>query len=128
VKGFREFILRGNVVDLAVALVIGVAFAAVVTSFVTNVLSPLLGLLGLPDLSTLVYVTPGGAEIRYGAFLNSLVAFVLIAIAVYYFLIVPAQRLRKPETPPATKACPFCATDIPVAAKRCPNCTSQLTE
>jgi large conductance mechanosensitive channel len=127
-KGFREFILRGNVVDLAVALVIGAAFAAVVTSFVTNVLSPLLGLLGLPDLSTLVYVTPGGAEIRYGAFLNALVAFVLIAIAVYYFLIVPAQRLRKPEAAPATKACPFCATDIPLAAKRCPNCTSQLTE
>jgi large conductance mechanosensitive channel len=128
-KGFREFILRGNVVDLAVALVIGAAFAAVVTSFVTNILSPLLGLLGLPDLSTLVYVTPGGAEIRYGAFLNALVAFVLIAIAVYYFLIVPAQRLRKPEAaPPPTKACPFCATDIPLAAKRCPNCTSELSE
>lgn len=61
-KGFREFVLRGNVVDLAVALVIGAAFAAVVTSFVTNILSPLLGLLGLPDLSTLSYVTPSGAE------------------------------------------------------------------
>jgi large conductance mechanosensitive channel len=126
-KGFREFILRGNVVDLAVALVIGAAFAAVVTSFVTNVLSPLLGLLGLPDLSTLVYVTPGGAEIRYGAFLNSLVAFVLIALAIYYFLIVPAQRMRKaPAADPTTKSCPFCATDIPLAAKRCPNCTSNL--
>ena len=127
-KGFREFILRGNVVDLAVALVIGAAFAAVVTSFVTNILSPLLGLLGLPDLATLVYVTAGGAEIRYGAFLNSLVVFVLIALAIYYVLIVPAQRLRKADAAPPTKTCHFCATDIPLPAKRCPNCTSDLTE
>ena len=127
-KGFREFVLRGNVVDLAVAFVLGAAFAAVVGSFVANILSPLLGLLGLPDLSTLT-IQAGSAEIRYGAFLNSLIAFLLIALAIYYFLIVPAQRLRKPEpAAPATKTCPFCASDIPLAAKRCPNCTSNLTE
>ena len=115
-------------VDLAVAFVLGAAFAALVGSFVFNILSPLIGLIGLPDLSSLT-VQAGSAEIRYGAFLNSLIAFLLIALAIYYFLIVPAQRLRKPETaPPATKTCPFCASEIPLAAKRCPNCTSELTE
>jgi large conductance mechanosensitive channel len=126
-KGFRDFILRGNVVDLAVALVIGAAFAAVVTSFVTNILTPLLGLLGVPDLSTWSYTFANGSELKYGAFLNSLIAFFLIALAIYFFLIVPSMRLRpKPAAPVETKSCPFCATDIPVSAKRCPNCTSNL--
>ena len=126
-KGFRDFLLRGNVVDLAVAFVIGAAFAAVVGSFVGDILTPLLGLLGVPDLSSLQYVTPGGAAIRYGAFINAVISFLLIAAAVYFFLIVPAQRLRPAEAePPKMKSCPFCATDIPIAATRCPNCTSQL--
>lgn len=127
-KGFRDFLLRGNVVDLAVAFVIGGAFAAVVTSFVGDILTPLLGLLGLPDFSTLAFVTPGGAEIRYGVFLNAVISFVLVAAAIYVFLIVPAQRLRPPvKAEPATKTCPYCASEIPLAAKRCPNCTSDLT-
>ena len=126
-KGFRDFLLRGNVVDLAVAFVIGAAFAAVIGSFVGDILTPLLGLLGVPDLSTLVFVTAGGAEIRYGAFINAVISFLLIAAAVYFALIVPAQRLRPPEAePPKMKSCPFCATEIPIAATRCPNCTSQL--
>jgi large conductance mechanosensitive channel len=126
-KGFRDFLLRGNVVDLAVAFVIGAAFAAVVTSFVGDILTPLLGLLGVPDFSTLAFVTTGGAEIRYGAFLNALISFVLVAAAIYFFLIVPAQRLRPPEKEePKTKTCPFCASEIPLAATRCPLCTSQL--
>jgi large conductance mechanosensitive channel len=128
-KGFRDFLLRGNVVDLAVAFVIGAAFAAVATSFVGDILTPLLGLLGVPDFSTLSYVTPGGAEIRYGAFLNALISFVLVAAAIYFFLIVPAQRLRPAEkSAPTTKTCPFCASEIPLAATRCPLCTSQLGE
>jgi len=126
-KGFRDFLLRGNVVDLAVAFVIGAAFAAVVTSFVGDILTPLLGLLGVPDFSTLVYTTSGGAEIRYGSFLNALISFILVAAAIYLFLIVPAQRLRPPaKDEPATKTCPYCATEIPLTATRCPNCTSEL--
>jgi large conductance mechanosensitive channel len=129
-KGFRDFIMRGNVIDLAVAFVIGGAFAAVVTSFVGDILTPLLGLLGVPDFSTLVYTTPGGAEIRYGAFLNALISFVLIAAAVYFILVAPIQRRRAAETgaAPTTKTCPFCASEIPLAATRCPLCTSQLGE
>jgi len=126
-RGFRDFLLRGNVVDLAVAFVIGAAFAAVVTSFVTNILAPLLGLLGVPDLSTWSYTFANGAEIKYGLFLNAIINFLLVAAALYFFLVKPALRLRKPEAEPApTKSCPFCASEIPEAAKRCPNCTSNL--
>ena len=128
-KGFRDFLLRGNVVDLAVAFVIGAAFAAIVGSFVTNILTPLFGLLGLPDLSTWSYTFANGTEIKYGLFLNAIIYFLLVAAALYFFLIVPAQRFRKAPTPePNTKSCPFCATDIPLSAKRCPNCTSQLSD
>ena len=127
-KGFRDFIMRGNVVDLAVAFVIGGAFATLVTSFVGDILTPLLGLLGVPDFATLSYITPGGAEVRYGLFLNALISFILVAAAIYFVLVVPMQRMRRGEESPAptTKACPFCATDIPIVAKRCPNCTSAL--
>ena len=126
-RGFRDFLLRGNVVDLAVAFVIGAAFAAVVASFVTNVLTPLLGLLGVPDLSTWSYTFANGTEIKYGLFLNAVIYFLLVAAALYFFLVKPALRLRKPEAAPApTKSCPFCASEIPEAAKRCPNCTSNL--
>jgi large conductance mechanosensitive channel len=128
-KGFRDFILRGNVVDLAVAVIIAGAFGAVVTSFVADVLTPLLGLLGVPDFST-ASITVGSAEARYGLFLNALITFLLIAAAVYFFIVRPKQafdaRLAKEEEA-TTKECPHCATEIPVAATRCPNCTSQLT-
>jgi large conductance mechanosensitive channel len=127
-KGFREFILRGNVVDLAVAVVIAGAFTAVIASFVADILTPLLGLLGVPDFST-ASVTVGPAEIRYGLFLNALITFVLVAAAIYFFVVRPKAafdaRMAKEEEA-TTKACPHCATDIPVAATRCPNCTSQL--
>ncbi len=126
-KGFRDFIMRGNVIDLAVAFVIGGAFAAVVTSFVVDILTPLLGLVGVPEFSTLVYTTPAGAQVRYGAFLDLLIAFVLIAAAIYFFVIVPMNRMRQP-TEATTKTCPFCASEIPLAATRCPLCTSQLGE
>jgi large conductance mechanosensitive channel len=128
-KGFRDFVLRGNVVDLAVAVVIAAAFGAVITSFVADILTPLLGLLGVPDFTTLT-VQVGAAEVRYGLFLNALIAFVLVALAIYLFVVKPKEafdaRVAKEEAA-TTKACPHCATDIPVAATRCPNCTSQLT-
>jgi large conductance mechanosensitive channel len=127
-KEFRDFLLRGNVIDLAVAVVIGGAFGAVVTSFVGDVLTPLLGLLGVPDFSTLAITTPGGAVIAYGLFLNALISFVLIAAAIFFFVIKPLNSLEKrrqagAETAPTTKTCTECASAIPLAARRCPNCT-----
>ena len=131
-KEFRDFILRGNVIDLAVGIVIGAAFGAMVTSFVGNILTPLLGLLSIGDFSTLSFEA-GSATVKYGLFLNALISFVLIAAAIFFFVVKPMNamtvRLKKPEadsTPPI-KACPFCTMDIPEAATRCPHCTSQLT-
>ncbi|MEO8626174.1 MAG: large conductance mechanosensitive channel protein MscL [Candidatus Limnocylindrales bacterium] len=127
-KEFRDFLLRGNVIDLAIAVVIGAAFGAVVTSFVTNILTPLLGLLGVPDFSTLTITTSGGAVIAYGLFLNALIAFLLIALVIFFFVIKPLNTLERrrqagEEPSPTTKTCTECASAIPLAAKRCPNCT-----
>jgi large conductance mechanosensitive channel len=127
IREFRDFLLRGNVVDLAVAVVIGAAFATVVTSFTGDILTPLLGLLGVPDFSNLTITTPGGAVIAYGNFLNALIAFVLVAAAIFFFVIKPmnaleARRQRGEVETPTTKTCTECATEIPLAAKRCPNC------
>ena len=130
-KEFRDFILRGNVIDLAVGIVIGAAFGALVTSFVGDVLTPLLGLLSIPDFSTLSFEA-GEATVNYGKFLNSLISFVLVAAAIFFFVVKPVNamtaRLKKPEPEgePPIKACPFCTMDIPAAATRCPNCTSEL--
>lgn len=126
-KGFRAFMLRGNVVDLAVAFVIGGAFATVVASFVADILMPLLGLLGAPDMAQLALTTPGGAVVRYGLFINALIAFVLVAAAIYFLIVKPMERMRQPEEA-TTKICPECASEIPQAARRCPQCTSQLAE
>jgi large conductance mechanosensitive channel len=124
VKGFRDFILRGNVVDLAVAFVIGGAFATVINSLVADILTPLLGLFGMPDLATLS-LTIGQAELRYGAFLTAVIAFLMIAAAIYFFVVLPMQRSRTP-TEATTKTCTECASEIPLAARRCPLCTSEL--
>ena len=126
INGFREFILRGNVVDLAVAVVIGAAFGALITSFVTDVLTPLLGIVGVPNFEELS-ATVGSAEVRYGAFLNALIAFLLIAAAIYFFVVAPlnaleARRQRGNEATPTTKTCTECASEIPDAARRCPMC------
>jgi large conductance mechanosensitive channel len=128
-KGFRDFVLRGNVVDLAVAVVIAGAFGAVIASFVADVLTPLLGLLGVPDFSTAT-IAVGSAEVRYGLFLNTLITFFLVAAAIYLFIVRPKEAFdarRAEEEEATTKACPHCATDIPIAATRCPHCTSQLS-
>ena len=132
VREFRDFILRGNVIDLAVAVVIGGAFTLLVNSIVGDILTPLLGLLGVRDFSELTWETPGGAIVAYGNFLNALVAFLLVALAIFLFIVKPMNAIaarraaQEPGEEPTTKACAFCATDIPVAAKRCPNCTSEL--
>lgn len=126
-SGFRDFVMRGNVVDLAVAFVLGAAFATVVTAFVSGILTPLLGLLGVPDFAELRTVLDSGAVIEWGLFLNALIAFILIAASVYFFLIVPLNRINPPAGGIPMKSCPECASEIPEAAKRCPMCTSDLT-
>ena len=131
-KGFKQFVFRGNVVDLAVAVVIGAAFGAVITSFVTNVLTPLIAaIVGKPDFSSFAF-TLNGSVINYGLFLNALIAFLLIAAAIYFFVIAPMNayvaRSRRGEAPPdpTSKKCPECLSEIPIAAKRCAFCASAL--
>ena len=127
-KEFRDFLFRGNVVDLAVAFVIAAAFGAVIKSFVDNVLTPLISLLGIPDMSTWS-VTVGSSQLMYGLFIQALIYFVIVAAALFFFLIKPRNALearRGKAEEVTTKTCPFCATDIPLAATRCPNCTPPL--
>ncbi|HEX5040557.1 MAG TPA: large conductance mechanosensitive channel protein MscL [Candidatus Limnocylindria bacterium] len=120
-KGFRDFVMRGNVIDLAVAVVIAGAFGAVITSFVGDILTPLLGIFGLPDFNELTFQV-GDATVRYGAFLNALIAFLLVALAIYLVVVRPMERM-KGEAAVETKVCTECTSDIPLAAKRCPFCT-----
>lgn len=131
-KGFRQFIMRGNVIDLAVAVVIGAAFGAVVTAFVTNILNPLIAaIVGKPDFSAFSATINGGV-ISYGLFLNALISFLLIAAAVYFFMVAPMNawkaRQARGQAPadPTTKKCPECLSEIPIAAKRCAFCTSPV--
>jgi large conductance mechanosensitive channel len=128
IGGFKEFIMKGNVVDLAVAVVIGAAFGALITSFVANILTPLLGLVGVPDFSQVVTTLPSGATINWGLFLNALISFVLIAAAIYVFVVSPMnalerRRQRGVEATPSTKTCTECASEIPMTARRCAFCT-----
>lgn len=127
-REFRDFLLRGNVVELAVAVVIGASFGAVITSFTGDVLTPLLGLIGVPDFSNLSITTAGGAVISYGLFLNALIAFVLVAVAIFFFVVKPMNAMESRRhtgevAAQTTKTCTECASTIPLAAKRCPNCT-----
>lgn len=127
-QDFKKFLLRGNVVDLAVAVVVGAAFGAVVTALVRDLLTPIIALIfGKQDFSALQF-TINGSTFRYGDFINYLIAFVSIAAAVFFFVIVPMNRLqaRRTQEDPDTKECPECTTAIPIGAKRCPHCTSEL--
>ena len=132
-KGFKQFIMRGNVIDLAVAVVIGAAFGAVITSFVTNILNPLIAaVVGKPDFSAFS-VSVNGGVISYGLFLNALISFLLIAAAVYFFMVAPmnawkARQARGAAPPdPTTKKCPECLSEIPIAARRCAFCTTAVS-
>ena len=129
-QGFKKFLLRGNVVDLAVAVVIGAAFGAVVTALVTNIFTPLIAAVGgKPDFSNLS-VTINNSKIMYGAFLNAVISFFMIAIAVYFFIVAPVnayvERKNRGQAPPdpTTKKCPECLSEIPIAAHRCAFCTA----
>jgi large conductance mechanosensitive channel len=130
-KGFRDFILRGNVVDLAVAVVIGAAFGAIVNSLVSDLINPAIAaIVHKPDFSYLVFDIHGG-KIKYGNFLNALIQFLLVAAAVYFFVVLPLNTLLKKfnpakAEPPKTKPCPECLSDIPLAARRCSHCAQPV--
>lgn len=131
-KGFRDFILRGNVVDLAVGVVIGAAFGTVVTSFTKDVLMQAISaIVGKPNFDDIV-LSANHTPLFVGKFLTALISFLLIAGAVYFAVVLPmnmvTSRLKKPEpaAEPTTKPCPECTLEIPLAAKRCPNCTAQV--
>src|SRR5438309_2002487 len=132
-KGFRQFLLRGNVIDLAVAVVIGAAFGAVISAFVKDLLTPLIAaLVGKPDFSALQF-TVHGSTFLYGDFLNALISFVLVAAAVYYFVVTPVNALisrsrKQPPADPTTKKCPECLSEIPIDARRCAFCTSAIPQ
>ena len=150
-KGFRDFILRGNVVDLAVAVIIGASFGGITASVTADVITPIISALaGTPDFSALVvhvpvlnpvpppahppanYIPPG--EIHIGKFLNTLISFVLNAGAIYFGIVLPMQYLLKrfsppvPPPPPSTRPCPECLSDIPLAAKRCAHCAQPVAQ
>jgi large conductance mechanosensitive channel len=148
-KDFKAFIMRGNVVDMAVGIIIGVAFGAIVSSLVQDVIMPPIGLaLGKIDFSNLAFImkqgTPpgpyaslaaaqaaGAVTLNYGQFINTVINFLIIACVVFFFVVRPIARMQAPRkaaepAAPTTKECPFCHTDIPIKATRCPHCTSAL--
>lgn len=131
-KGFRDFILRGNVVDLAVAVVMGTAFNDIVKAFVSSIITPLISAtVGKPDFHNFV-VHVHGALFTIGDLLNAVISFLIIATSVYFFLVVPVNallnRFKKPipVAPPVTRPCPQCLSDIPIAATRCAHCTQPV--
>jgi large conductance mechanosensitive channel len=129
-KGFTAFIARGNVVDLAVAVVIGAAFTAVVNALVKDLITPLIAaLFGKPDFGAL-HFTINSAVFPYGDFLNAVISFVIVAAVIYYLVVAPVQKLlalRKPaEAAPAVMSCPECLSEIPTGAKRCKFCTAVI--
>lgn len=131
--GFKQFILRGNVVDMAVGVVIGAAFATVVSAFTKDLLTPLIAaLVGKPDFSAIKF-TVNGSEFAVGDFINAAVSFLLVAAAVYFFVVTPVNaliaRMHRGDAPasPTSKKCPECLSEIPIAARRCAHCGQAQT-
>jgi large conductance mechanosensitive channel len=126
-SGFKTFLLRGNVVDLAVGVVIGVAFGAVVTGFVKDLMTPLIAaLFGKPDFASLTF-TVNNSKFLYGDFINGVISFVIVAAVIYFFVIAPFTALvarfhRESPADPTTKKCPECVSEIPIEARRCAFC------
>jgi large conductance mechanosensitive channel len=131
VRDFREFLLRDNLVDMAVGIVIGVAFAAVVTALVADIITPIIAAIGgQPDFSGLSF-TIHKSHFLYGAFINALISFVVIAAAVFFLVVKPvnalmARRKTEPPVDATTRACPECLSEIPIAARRCAFCTAEV--
>ena len=128
-KGFKAFLLRGNVVDLAIGVVIGIAFGVVVTAFVKDLVTPLIAaLFGKPDFGALTF-TINNSKFLYGDFVNAVLAFLIVAAVIYFFVVVPysallARSRKEPPADPTTKKCPECLSEIPIDARRCAFCTS----
>ncbi len=130
---FKKFVLRGNVVDLAVAIIVGVAFTAMVTAFVADLITPLIAaIFGKPNFSNLSF-TVHHSTFKYGSFVNTVVSFLIIATVVFFAVVLPLNHLMKrmnllptEEPKPETRQCPQCLSDIPVAAHRCAFCTSEV--
>ena len=132
-KDFKAFLLRGNVVDLAIAVIIGTAFGAIITALVKDLITPLIAAFGgQPDFSSLSF-TINKSHFRYGDFINAVISFVIIAAVVFFFVVVPINALiertrAKPVTEdPTTRKCPECLSEIPLAARRCAFCTAEVT-
>lgn len=127
-KDFKQFLLRGNVVDLAVGVVIGAAFGSVISALVSDLLTPLIAAIAkVPDFSDLLF-TLNGSQFKYGHFVNAVISFVLVAAAVFFFVVKPMNTLisrsrKEPPADPTTKKCPECLSEIPIAARRCMHCT-----
>jgi large conductance mechanosensitive channel len=130
-KGFKQFVLRGNVVDLAVGVVMGAAFGTVVNSVVKDLLTPFIAaIVGKPDFSAIA-LEIHGSKLMIGNFINATVSFLLIAASVYFFVVAPVNALiarayKEPPADPTTKKCPECLSEIPIDARRCAHCTSPL--
>ena len=130
-RDFKAFLMRGNVVDLAVAVAIGAALVAVVNSLVADIITPIIAAIaGKPDFSAL-HFTINGSEFRYGAFINAVIAFVTIAAAIFFFVVVPynafiARMRKEPPPDPTTRKCPECRSEIQLDARRCAFCTSEV--
>jgi large conductance mechanosensitive channel len=130
-REFKQFLMRGNVIDLAVAVVIGAAFAAVINSLVNDLIMPIIAMIfGKPDFSSLTF-TINDAVFRYGAFITALITFVLTAAAIFFFVVKPINMLmnrarQEPPADPTTMKCPFCLSEVPIGATRCAFCTSEL--
>ncbi len=128
---FRDFLMKGNVIDLAVAVVIGVAFNAVVTAFVTDIITPLIGVPGHLNFAAYTY-TINGSVFMLGSFVSAIISFISIVVVVFFFLVKPVSKMKefndrkKPAGAPTTKQCPECLSTIPLGAKRCAFCTSEL--
>ncbi len=128
-KGFRDFLLRGNVIDLAVAVVIGAAFGTIVTAFVKDIITPIIAaIVGHPDFSNL-YFTVNNSKFLIGDFLNTLISFVMIAGVIYFAVIIPVNKItarmnRGEKVDPTEKTCPECLSQIPIKARRCKFCTA----
>jgi large conductance mechanosensitive channel len=129
--GFKQFLLRGNVVDLAVGVVIGAAFGGVVTAFTKDLLTPLIAaIVAKPDFSAIQF-TVNNSKFLLGDFVNAVISFIIVATAVYYFVVLPINALvsrsrKEPPADPTTKKCPECLSEIAIGAKRCAFCTSQV--
>ena len=131
-NGFKKFMMRGNVIDLAVAVVIGAAFGAVITELVKDLITPLIAaIVGKPDFSAIQF-TVNNSKFMIGSFINAVVSFLLVSAAIYFFVVLPMNsltaRMRRGEAPPdpTVKKCPECLSDVPIAARRCAFCTSPL--